>query len=104
MELSSPELIQALMAVRREFNQQRRRVRLGGVLLRQRMAEPRRNRPKPFETADRATNAHRKYCRCSQCPQCLEDARWERIFAEKFADPNYYTGPVVRSGSPLTAF
>jgi len=28
---------------------------------------------------------------------------WERIFAEKFADPNYYTGPVTHMASPLTS-
>ena len=43
-------------------------------------------------------------CKCGQCRQCLEDARWERIFAEKFADPNYYTNPATRGGSSLAAF
>jgi hypothetical protein len=28
---------------------------------------------------------------------------WERIFAEKFLDPNYYTGPVTHMASPLTS-
>ena len=43
-------------------------------------------------------------CRCGRCRQCVEDARWERIFVEKFADPNYYTDPVTRGGSSLTSF
>ena len=40
-------------------------------------------------------------CHCGQCRQCLDDARWERIFTEKFADPEYYTRRHVRCVSPL---
>jgi hypothetical protein len=40
-------------------------------------------------------------CRCGECPTCLEDARWERIFKEKFADPSYYQGRVPSYSSPL---
>jgi len=50
-----------------------------------------------------AHNDRRVRCGCGQCRQCLENARWERIFAEKFADPNYYTRLVVRCSSPLTS-
>jgi len=32
-----------------------------------------------------------KRCRCGRCTACLDNARWERIFQEKFADPSYYT-------------
>jgi hypothetical protein len=105
MELSGPELIQALIAPRREFNQRPRRAVDGAAPQRRRMpmVEPRRRRPKPFETAERAPNDRRKFCRCGQCRECLENARWDRIFAEKFADPDYYSGPSVRSGSPLTS-
>ena len=35
-------------------------------------------------------------CDCRVCPACLENARWERIFQEKFADPNYYNQPLRR--------
>jgi hypothetical protein len=50
----------------------------------------------------RPANKGRKVrCQCGQCGQCLEDARWERIFAEKFLDPNYYTGVVMHIASPL---
>jgi hypothetical protein len=46
----------------------------------------------------------RMICRCGHCQWCLDNARWERIFAEKFADPNYYTsGAVTRMASPLTS-
>jgi hypothetical protein len=43
----------------------------------------------------------RPRCRCGRCWQCLDNARWERIFAEKFADPDYYTRRRVRCSSPL---
>jgi hypothetical protein len=42
-------------------------------------------------------------CGCRRCPRCLEDARWERIFAEKFADPDYYRQLITRTSSPLTS-
>ncbi|HTX36371.1 MAG TPA: hypothetical protein VME43_15185 [Bryobacteraceae bacterium] len=32
-----------------------------------------------------------KRCQCGQCAACRDNARWERIFQEKFADPTYYT-------------
>jgi hypothetical protein len=31
----------------------------------------------------------------------MENARWERIFEEKFADPDYYTRHGVQHSSPL---
>ncbi len=46
----------------------------------------------------------RRRCQCGQCKSCLENARWERIFNEKFADPNYYSGLAVRYESPLHSF
>jgi len=47
------------------------------------------------------SNDRRIRCKCGRCRQCADNARWERIFAEKFADPNYYTRHVVRYESPL---
>jgi len=49
----------------------------------------------------RSSERRRPRCHCGQCRQCLDDARWERIFAEKFADPEYYTRRHVRCTSPL---
>jgi hypothetical protein len=40
-------------------------------------------------------------CRCKQCPACQDEARWERIFQEKFADPSYYGRNNFRTSSPL---
>jgi hypothetical protein len=33
---------------------------------------------------------------------CADNARWERIFQEKFADPSYYSDPATRHGSSLS--
>jgi hypothetical protein len=43
----------------------------------------------------------RARCRCGECAACLDDAKWERIFREKFADPEYYNRRPLRSGSSL---
>lgn len=84
MELSSPEAIRELMA---------------GY-----------GNPTPAERRRDARNAARPakkdrtvVCKCGHCRQCLDNARWERIYAEKFKDPDYYTRRVVRIGSPLTS-
>ena len=52
---------------------------------------------------DLAQGAKREWrrCTCGQCPRCMENARWERIFLERFADPDYYTCITVRRRSPL---
>ena len=41
-------------------------------------------------------------CNCGECRQCEDNARWERIFQEKFADPDYYTNRPRPKGSSLT--
>jgi hypothetical protein len=48
-----------------------------------------------------AHKARNRGCKCGQCSQCREYARWDRIFREKFADPNYYTQIRYRYSSPL---
>jgi hypothetical protein len=81
MELSSPESIRTLIATFRNATPVQRH-----------RAE---DRVRP------ARKDRRMRCRCGHCRQCLDNARWERIFAEKFADPDYYTRSVVRRASPL---
>jgi len=44
---------------------------------------------------------HRR-CGCGRCATCLDNARWERIFLEKFADPTYYQPRPIRQTSPLS--
>ena len=51
-----------------------------------------------------ASNSRKMRCKCGQCRQCLEDARWERIFAEKFEDPSYYSRSIdTHMSSPLAS-
>jgi hypothetical protein len=84
MELSSPEVIRALMQAHGDST----------PVCRRRGA---RDAVRP------ASRDRRRRCRCGQCPQCLDNARWDRIFAEKFADPDDYARPVTRIASPLTS-
>ena len=44
----------------------------------------------------------RHRCQCGSCSTCVENARWEKIFNEKFADPNYYKSQPVRHTSSLS--
>jgi len=42
-------------------------------------------------------------CRSGKCPGCIENARWERLFQQKLADPHYYDRrQKLWSVSPLT--
>jgi hypothetical protein len=43
----------------------------------------------------------RRGCRCGKCARCLDNARWERIFKQKFEDPSYYAHRPLRVGSTL---
>ena len=40
-------------------------------------------------------------CHCGLCHTCIEYARWERVFNEKFADAQYYVGLRLSNRSPL---
>jgi hypothetical protein len=40
-------------------------------------------------------------CDCGLCQRCKDNARWDRIFNEKFADPTYYSSVVIRRSSTL---
>jgi hypothetical protein len=42
-----------------------------------------------------------RQCKCGTCRLCRENARWERIFQAKFADPSYYQERPPRHGSSL---
>lgn len=43
----------------------------------------------------------RSLCKCGLCKMCHENARWDRIFNEKFADPSYYRPLEPHFGSSL---
>jgi len=38
---------------------------------------------------------------CGKCWTCLDNAKWDRVYREKFADPDYYTSRLTRNGSSL---
>ncbi|HLY18407.1 MAG TPA: hypothetical protein VKR61_14340 [Bryobacteraceae bacterium] len=44
-----------------------------------------------------------RVCRCGICSRCVDNARWDRIFNEKFADPSYYGQITVRHNSSLAS-
>jgi hypothetical protein len=48
---------------------------------------------------DLSTGRRRKCCKCGRCRRCLDNARWDRIFSEKFADPGYYPLKVGHNSS-----
>ena len=83
MELSSPESIRAVMRAKRSPSPASCR---SGQLV----AAP-------------VGRDRRIHCKCGQCDGCLESARWERIFTQKFADPDYYTCQPLRHPSPLAS-
>ena len=84
MTLASPETIRLLLATQKD---------LGEVRLRRDTSV----------TARPVTGGRRRSCKCGRCRECVDNARWERIFAAKFADPTYYDRPLVSVGSPLTS-
>lgn len=49
-----------------------------------------------------AEKSFRRSCKCGTCHACVENARWERIFQQKFADPEYYNRRTVSLTSPLS--
>jgi len=42
-------------------------------------------------------------CHCGTCRTCLDNAKWDRVFNEKFADPDYYQALPLRNGSSLSS-
>ena len=85
MQLSSPETIQNLLAsVGQPVRGSRRRA--------------------PAVITFKPVRAHKsRGCPSGcTCRTCCENARWERIFQEKFADPSYYSNPTTRNGSSLS--
>lgn len=81
MELASPLVIESLIAQ----NGPRR------------IARPRATLADPVPTRV----SRRRGCTCGICRHCIENARWDKIFNEKFADPNYYRPKPIHVGSSL---
>jgi len=65
----------------------------------------RRRAPKPVtapvKPAQRPQSRRAGKCNCGHCRLCVENARWDRVYYEKFADLDYYNGVRVWNQSPL---
>jgi hypothetical protein len=66
-----------------------------------RLPRPRMHRMSPVDGPPQGKRRLASRCSCRQCPTCVDSARWERIFQEKFADPHYYEPRLVRHTSSL---
>jgi hypothetical protein len=83
MRLSSSELIDTLRARISTPDQRSKRAQVN-----------------PPQETGRRLKARR--CKCGgTCRTCVDNARWERVFQQKFADPTYYSHPSTRVGSSL---
>jgi hypothetical protein len=68
----------------------------------QQMQERRPKRPGAVTTTQPRTRAAGR-CACRNCKVCEDNARWERVFNEKFADPDYYLPRHITQGSSLAS-
>jgi hypothetical protein len=64
-------------------------------------APPTKQRVAPVQLRETRTHPRSRHCSCGACARCIDNARWNRIFNEKFADPSYYGGVSVRHNSSL---
>ena len=67
------------------------------------VSHPTRARRQPSGAAP-AKRASVRRCTCGKCKTCLDNARWELVFQQKFADPYYYALHPPRHGSSLNGF
>jgi hypothetical protein len=49
-----------------------------------------------------SSKSFRRRCSCGACLECQENARWLRIYREKFEDREYYKRRSVPLSSPLS--
>jgi hypothetical protein len=88
MELADPRMIEELMATHARISTARQARKKRSSL--------------PLEASLAPTRCPKvRRCRCGMCQRCVEEARWDRIFNERFADPNYYTNRPTAFGSSL---
>jgi hypothetical protein len=88
MELADPRMIEELMATHARISSARQ-------------ARKKRSELPPENMMAQARCPKVKRCRCGACLRCMEEARWDRIFNERFADPNYYKDRPTHFGSSL---
>jgi hypothetical protein len=85
MELADPRMLAELLATHAKMSRGRPAHKKQAVQLN--------------ATAPRGPKVKR--CHCGVCPRCQEEARWNRIFQERFADPDYYKDRPARFGSSM---
>ncbi len=65
-------------------------------------------RPVRMRRSDRraapARRTQSRRCACGKCRTCVDNAHWEQVFQQKFADPYYYSLHPPRQGSSLNGF
>lgn len=59
-------------------------------------------KPEPVRLEPRPSRRRSRRCACGVCPVCIDNAKWERVFREKFEDSSYYFQPTFRHNSPLS--
>ncbi|SPF47932.1 hypothetical protein SBA4_3810013 [Candidatus Sulfopaludibacter sp. SbA4] len=67
------------------------------------IASPQSHMPRRVDPRKLPRRLVARRCHCGQCASCVDNARWERVFQQKFADPDYYGPRMVRHSSPLDA-
>jgi hypothetical protein len=67
-----------------------------------RAANPRHAESPALQEPERVRPYRSRVCSCGVCVRCRDNAKWNRIFDEKFADPSYYAGISVRHNSSLS--
>jgi hypothetical protein len=93
--LESPAVLARLLLVWRESSSPGRE-RAPASLARPPEATALQTAPPPVKRTSTG-----RICACGQCARCLDNARWNKVFEEKFADPSYYAGLSVRRQSSL---
>jgi len=58
--------------------------------------------PRGVSLGDSRPSSRVQRCTCGVCPRCVDNARWDRNFQEKFADPDYYRERGPRRESTLS--
>jgi hypothetical protein len=87
MELADPRMLEELLATHAKISRGR--------------PGHRKKRPVEARVMSMSPCPKVKRCHCGICPRCQEEARWDRIFNERFADPDYYKERPARFGSSL---
>ncbi|MFN7993105.1 MAG: hypothetical protein U0Q18_05870 [Bryobacteraceae bacterium] len=83
-------LLRAAVAMERGYCPRQRRRRT-----------PKKITPPVKATVEKPQAKRTAKCGCGHCRSCIENARWDRVYYEKFADLSYYSEVRVWNRSPL---